>query len=113
MMNWHSIRPSALVVAAVLLSPLWTSGSSHADGTAHHDSLYVSDEFNNTVGQYDAETGAFIRILINGSAVGIFGPNGIVVDHLRPPDLVVANQNVNQPIDSDIRVFDEVTGALE
>jgi hypothetical protein len=113
MMNWHSIRPAAMIVAAVLLSPLWSSGSSRADGTAHHDSLYVSDEFNNSVGQYDAETGAFIRILINGSAVGIFGPNGVVVDHLRPPDLVVANQNVNQPIDGDIRVFDEATGALE
>jgi hypothetical protein len=32
MMNWHSIRPAALVVAAVLLSPLWSSGSSRADG---------------------------------------------------------------------------------
>jgi hypothetical protein len=32
MMNWHLIRPSALVVAAALLSPLWSSGSSRADG---------------------------------------------------------------------------------
>jgi hypothetical protein len=32
MMNWPSIRPSALVVAALLLSPLWFSGSNRAGG---------------------------------------------------------------------------------
>lgn len=31
-MSWHSIRLSALAVAAALLSPLWSSGSSRADG---------------------------------------------------------------------------------
>lgn len=31
-MNWHLIRPLALAAAAALLSPLWTSGSSRADG---------------------------------------------------------------------------------
>ena len=107
-MNWHSIRPSALVVAAVLLSPLWSSSSSRADGATGHDSLYVSDEFNNTVSQLDAETGAFEGVLVTAAAGGLFGPNGVVVDHLRPPDLVVANQNANQPIDGDIRVFDEI-----
>jgi hypothetical protein len=32
MMSWHSTRSSAVVVAALLLSPLWSSGSSRADG---------------------------------------------------------------------------------
>jgi hypothetical protein len=125
MMNWHSIRPSALVVAAVLLSPLWSSGSSRADGATDRDSLYVGDFFgvpgpnntfpviSNSVSQFDAETGAFIRILINGSTGGIHGANGIVVDHLRPPKLVVANQNAALPVNGDIRVFDETTGTLD
>jgi hypothetical protein len=125
MMNWHSIRPAAMIVAAALLSPLWCSGSSRADGATDRDSLYVGDFFgvpgpnntfqviSNSVSQFDAETGAFIRVLINGSTGGIHGANGIVVDHLRPPKLVVANQNAALPVNGDIRVFDETTGALD
>jgi hypothetical protein len=117
MMNWHSIRPSALAVAAVLLSPLWCSGSSRADGATDRDSLYVGDFFgvpgpnntfqviSNSVSQFDVETGAFIRVLINGSTGGIHGADGIVVDHLRPPKLVVADQNAALPVNGDIRVF--------
>src|SRR5271170_5949360 len=117
-MSWHSIRPSAMVLVAALLSPLWFSGSSRADGTAHHDSFYVSDEIASTVTQFDAETGAFIGVLIYESGspappVGATTPNGIVVDNLRPPKLVVTNQNANPPYNGDVRVFDKATGAYE
>jgi len=32
-MEWRSIRPAAMVMVAALLSPLWSSGISRADGT--------------------------------------------------------------------------------
>jgi hypothetical protein len=79
-------------------------------------SLYVTDQVVNAVTEYNAITGAFQRVLISnplpppGSLTapdGLDGPNGIVVSRAEPPQLVVVNQNVNQIINGDIRVYSE------
>jgi hypothetical protein len=41
------------------------------------------------------------------------GPNGIIVNPVASPQIVVANQNVGLPVNGDIRVFDEGSGALK
>jgi DNA-binding beta-propeller fold protein YncE len=40
-------------------------------------------------------------------------PNGIVVNPVSPPELVVAFQNANTPFNGEIQVFDEATGAFK
>jgi hypothetical protein len=91
------------VVLTAMISSLWWSGS-------YADSLYVSDQILNTVTQFDAVTGAFQRVLITADQGGMVGPNGIVVNPVASPELVVANQNAGLPINGDIRVFDEGQG---
>jgi hypothetical protein len=67
------------------------------------DELYLL----NTVTEYNAITGVFQPVLIS-AAEG--GPNGIIVNSVAPPELVVANQNVGQRFIGDIRVFQEGRG---
>jgi hypothetical protein len=86
--------------------------SSRAD-----DSLYVSDQSLNTVSKFNANNGNFQGVLITAAAGGTpggnFTPTGIVVNRVSPPELVVANQNANTPLNGEIRVFDEATGAFK
>src|SRR5215471_7530389 len=93
---------SLAVVLIAMLASLWCGGS-------YADSLYVSDQIQNTVTQYDAVTGDFQRVFITANKGGLKGPNGIVVNP-SAPELVVADQNVGLPIPGDILVFDETTG---
>jgi hypothetical protein len=85
---------------------------------ANADSLYVTDQALNTVNKYDATTGALQEVLIpytGGDAKCksppipppgcLVGPNGIIVTNATAPQLMIANQNVNLPINGDIRVF--------
>ena len=109
-MRRHAIKCLTVVLATIVAS-LWSSGSSRAaDVISNPISLYVSDEILNTVTQYNAITGAFQRVLITAGAGGMVGPNGIVVNRVAPPELVVANQNLFLPINGDIRVFLEGRG---
>src|SRR6516225_8687613 len=101
----RTIKRLAVVLAAMVLS--LSCGGSYAD------SLYVSDQIQNTVSQFDAVTGTFQRVLITAAAGGMHGPNGIIVNPVASPQIVVANQNVGLPVNGDIRVFDEGSGALK
>jgi hypothetical protein len=40
-------------------------------------------------------------------------PNGIVVNPVSPPELVIAFQNADTPFNGEIQVFDEATGAFK
>jgi hypothetical protein len=92
-------------------SLLWCSNGSYVqDVTSNPISLYVSDQLLNTVTEYNAITGVFQRVLITAAAGGMHGPNGIVVNPVAPPKLVVANQNAGLPINGDVRVFGEGKG---
>jgi DNA-binding beta-propeller fold protein YncE len=67
------------------------------------DSLYVGDAADNSVERFDALTGQFVSTFIKG---GLHGPRGI----LHAANLLVSNQNVNQPIAGEIDQFSSLTG---
>ena len=103
----------SIALMAGLLSPIWPSGSSHADDfTPGSDSFYVSDEISNAVSQFRVSNGDFQKRLITGvSPPGHPGtPNGIVVNRVSPPELVVAFQNADTPFNGEVLVFNQATG---
>jgi hypothetical protein len=118
-MRRHIIYCLAVALMAALVLPLLSMSSSSAD-----DSFYVSNQSRNasglltgTVSKFNANNGNFQGVLITAAAGGTpggnFTPNGIVVNRVTPPELVVANQNAETPLNGEIRVFDEATGALK
>jgi hypothetical protein len=108
-MRRQTIYCLAVTLMAALVLPLLSMSSRGAD-----DSFYVSDQNLQTVSKFNANTGAFQGVLINaavgGTKGGNFTPTGIVVNRVSPPELVVANQNADTPLNGEIRVFDEATG---
>jgi hypothetical protein len=90
---------AGIVIAATLASLLCSGGYA---GEPHPASLYISDEILDTVTEYNAITGVFQRVLISAAEGGMFGPNGIIVNSVAPPELVVANQNLGLPIDGKV-----------
>jgi hypothetical protein len=86
---------AGIVIAATLASLPCSGGYA---GEPHSASLYISDEILDTVTEYNAITGVFQRVLISA----MFGPNGIIVNSVAPPELVVANQNLGLPIDGKV-----------
>jgi hypothetical protein len=112
-MRFH---PLSIALIAALLSPFWSSGSSRADDfTPGRDSFYVSDQILNSVSKFRISNGDFQKVLITGVAPpGHPGtPNGIVVNPVSPPELVVAFQNAGTDFNGEILVFDEATGAFK
>src|SRR5438128_637956 len=110
-MRFH---PLFIALIATLLSPFWSSGSSRADDfTLGRDSFYVSDQILNSVSKFRVSNGDFQKVLITGVAPpGHPGtPNGIVVNPVSPPELVVAFQNADTDFNGEVWVFDEATGA--
>jgi len=111
-MKRYTIYCLAVALMAALVLPLLSMSSSRAD-----DSFYVSDQKSNTVSKFNANNGNFQGVLITaaagGTSGGNFTPTGIVVNRVSPPELVVANQNADTPLNGEIRVFDEATGALK
>jgi hypothetical protein len=106
------------IALAALVVPLLSIGSSRADdATPGHDSFYVSDQILNTVTKFKGSNGDFQGVLITAAAGGTpggnFTPTGIVVNPVSPPELVVANQNAGTPLNGEIRVFDEASGAFK
>jgi hypothetical protein len=75
---------AGIVIAATLASLPCSGGYA---GEPHPESLYISDEILNTVTEYNAITGVFQRVLINAAEGGMFGPNGIIVNPVAPPEL--------------------------
>jgi hypothetical protein len=114
-MRHNLIRPWATAVLAALVLPLLSVSSSRADGfTPGRDSFYVSDQDLQTISQFKASNGAFQGVLVNasvgGTTGGNFTPTGIVVNPASLPQLLIANQNANTPINGEIGVFPEATG---
>jgi hypothetical protein len=111
-----------------LLSPFWSSVGTRADDfTPGRDAFYVSDQRGGppqpapfpplgTVSKFRVSNGEFQRVLITGTPFPPghpITPNGIVVNPVSPPELVVAFQNADTPFNGEIRVFEEATGALK
>ncbi len=77
--------------------------------SAAHDVLYVGDGSNNSIQSFDAQTGASLGTFVPRSAGGLHGPRGMVFDSAG--DLLVADQNVNLPIDGKVLKYSGGTGS--
>src|SRR5215472_17143377 len=121
-------RFKSIVLITGLLTPVCCGSDSRADAfTPGRDSFYVSDQQGGppqpqpfpplgTVSKFRVSNGDFDKVLITGTPFPPghpITPNGIVVNPVSPPELVVAFQNADTPFNGDIQVFDEATGAFE
>jgi hypothetical protein len=78
--------------------------------TSTSDALYIGDGTDNTIKQFDAQTGSFQGTFTGGS---LLGPRGIL--HLSDGRFLVANQNVGRSVAGEIDQFDsggKFVGAL-
>jgi DNA-binding beta-propeller fold protein YncE len=74
--------------------------------------LYIGDRGDNTVKQFDANSGIFIGNFVSSNSGGLYGPGGILFD--KNGNLLVANQNVNQQGKSgEIFQYNGQTGVFE
>jgi len=118
-------RFKSIVLITGLLTPVCCGSDSRADDfTPGRDSFYVSDQQGGppqpqpfpplgTVSKFRVSNGDFDKVLITGTPFPPghpITPNGIVVNPVSPPELVVAFQNADTPFNGEIHVFDEATG---
>jgi hypothetical protein len=78
---------------------------------AESDSLYLGDEEDSTVKRFNASTGAFQGVFVTASSGGLHGPRGLVFAPHR--DLLVVNQNENQPYAGDVLDYDGQSGMFQ
>lgn len=71
--------------------------------------LFISDDGDNTVKEFDANTGQFLGNFVAPAADGLGGPMGLIFYGGR---LQLVNQNVNSTANGEIMRFDERTGAF-
>ncbi|SER91408.1 hypothetical protein [Psychrobacillus sp. OK032] len=74
------------------------------------DSLYIGDTSNDTVNRFDAVTGRSLGTFVTSGSGGLHGPRGLIFDHLG--DLLVSNQNVEQPQNGNVLKYNGETGAF-
>ncbi|MEH7115355.1 hypothetical protein V7124_23805 [Neobacillus niacini] len=72
--------------------------------------LYIADVIDDTVKRFDAFTGVEYDPFVTSGSGGLFGPAGVIFDHLG--DLLVSNQNVGQPKNGEILKYNGKTGAF-
>jgi DNA-binding beta-propeller fold protein YncE len=102
-------------VTAVFSVALLTLGSAATSAADKEDVLYVGDGGDNTIKRFDAETGAFLGVLVKNDpakpvpSVDLMGPRGLVFEF---GNLLVVNQNVNTPFNGAIQLYSAETGAL-
>jgi DNA-binding beta-propeller fold protein YncE len=84
---------------------------------ARADFLYIGDgNDSNTVKRFDAQTGQFLGVFVTSTSSGtqrgepIIGPRGLIFN--PKGNLVLANQNVNQPQNGTILSYSGTTGAF-
>jgi DNA-binding beta-propeller fold protein YncE len=73
------------------------------------DILYVGDAGDNTIKAFDASDGTFLGVSDGPGVSGLAGPRGIIV---RGSELLVVNQNVDQPVPGEVLSFDAATGTF-
>jgi hypothetical protein len=113
------MKKLALAIAAVGISMMGV-GSRSANAT---DFLYIGDANDNTVKRFDARTGNYLGVFVTNIGCTtaspptrcLFGPTGLIFDRHGDFDgrghLLVANQNVNLPVNGAINEYDH-TGAF-
>lgn len=73
------------------------------------DILYVGDSGDNRIKAFDATSGAFLGASEGNAVSGLRGPRGIII---KGDDLLVVNQNVDQPFAGEVLRFDAATGTF-
>ncbi len=68
------------------------------------DVLYVGDGFDDSINEFDAETGSYTSEFQQNGV--LFGPRGMLV---TGNELLVANQNVDQPFNGEVLRYDRST----
>ncbi|WP_274310537.1 hypothetical protein [Solibacillus daqui] len=76
----------------------------------YSDSLYIGDTSDDTIKRFDATTGKFLNTFVTSESGGLHGPRGIIFNQLG--NLVVSNQNVNQPQNGNVLKYNGHTGAF-
>jgi DNA-binding beta-propeller fold protein YncE len=74
----------------------------------HKDYLYIGDGSDDTVKTFDAETGQYLGIFVTQESGNLHGPRGLIFDHHH--NLLVTNQNVDQPQNGDVLKYKKQTG---
>ncbi|XXF80161.1 hypothetical protein P2318_10535 [Myxococcaceae bacterium GXIMD 01537] len=77
-------------------------------GNRGGDSLYIGDVADDTVKRFDAKTGAFQGTFVTAGSGGLSGPRGLLFGPRG--DLVLVNQNANQPFPGAVFEYDGRTG---
>jgi hypothetical protein len=104
MKSMMSVLSAALSAAALALLGGPISGAAQV-GPNTPDSLYIGDAADNTIKRFDAQTGAFFSVFVQNA--GLRGPRGIL--HVGS-NLLVSNQNVNEPFPGEIDQFSIANG---
>ncbi len=84
---------NCILTFAALMGALATP---HARGA---DVLYVGDAGDNTIKAFDASDGTFLSVSDGPGVSGLAGPRRIIV---RGSELLVVNQNVDQPVPGEV-----------
>jgi DNA-binding beta-propeller fold protein YncE len=74
------------------------------------DTLYVADVADDSVKRFDVKTGEFKGTFVSSASGGLFGPRGLIFD--RKGELLVVNQNVDQPFAGEVLTYQRKTGAF-
>lgn len=75
-----------------------------------HDSLYIGDAADDSVKRFDAQTGEYLGTFVAPTSGGLHGPRGIVFRN--PGQLLVVNQNVDQPFAGEVLRYNGKTGTF-
>ncbi len=89
--------------------PLLETLEERAVPSANHDILYVGDAADNSVKEFNADTGAYLGTLVASGSGGLDGPRGLIFKN--PGNLLVVNQNVDQSFSGEILDYNGHTGA--
>ncbi|MBS4201192.1 hypothetical protein KHA93_16250 [Bacillus sp. FJAT-49732] len=74
------------------------------------DFLYIGDTSDDTVKRFNAFTGQVRDPFVTSTSGGLHGPRGLIFDHLG--NLLVSNQNVDQPQNGEVLKYSRKTGAF-
>ncbi|WP_394754124.1 hypothetical protein [Crenothrix sp.] len=107
MKNIMKLGSLGLGVGIALVSVAIGLGFSSAANADKGSILYVGDGGDDTVKRFDAKTGRYLGAIVTSKSNGLLGPMGLLsTDH----ELIVANQNVNQPYNGEVLKFNRNSG---
>jgi len=104
------VRSQSRIAAVIGLIIMATAMMFEAPLAKAADYLYIGDQHDNTVKQFNASTGAFLSTFVKSQG-GLHGPMGIVFD--SSANLWLSNQNANTNTSGEILLFGNSGKLLE